>query len=131
MSCDISLYFERKINDKWQEIPIEGYLIPSDRNYEVFGFLAGVRGSNDGFFSDRGLPLDCSDNTFGIDTDFFSHTYAYLDEILNAPWKQYNLQDAYFYVFCRHILPRICSEDSIGLTDLQCREIRVVMSFRN
>lgn len=129
MSCDIHLHFERRIDGQWKEIPIDDCLMPTDRNYEVFGFLAGVRGSLNGVFSDRGLPLDCSDNTFGYSSDYFAHTYAYLDEILNAPWKRYNLENAYFYIFCRHVLPRLCSPDTIELNDLECRDVRVLMAF--
>jgi hypothetical protein len=131
MGCDIHLHFERKEKDGWKEIPIEDYLIPNDRNYVLFGFLASVRGSHDGLFDDRGIPDDCSDTFLRDNPDMFSHTYAYLDEILNAPWRRHNLQDTYFHIFCRDVLPRICTQDPSGLTGLEYRDVRVIMAFSN
>lgn len=131
MSTDIHLHFERKLDEKWQEIEIDDVLIPNDRHYELFGFLGSVRGSIDGVFSHRGVPDDSTANTLRDHPDFYSHSFAYLDEILNAPWQRYHLQDTYFYAFCRHVLPRLCAGDYTGLTDLECRDIRIIFAFSN
>ena len=139
MGCDIHLYFEKKNkNGQWEEIQIDERLIPDDRSYGTFAFLANVR-NYDEFkitpqFADRGIPDDTSlPETDGDDMYWLgdhSYTHAYLDEILNAPWGEAELEGCYFQVFCEYILPRICSFCVI-LSDEEKRNIRVIMGFDN
>ena len=132
MGCDIHLLFEMKnLDGKWEQIPIDERLIPSDRNYGVFGFLADVRTRNDieSQFAGRGIPPDSLFENVINTLDYHSHTFAYLDEILNAPWERYELNDSYFYIFCRYILPKLASEKYYELHPVKYRDVRVIMAF--
>ncbi len=139
MGCDIHLYIERKNKEgKWEEIKdIPETLIPDGRNYSVFAFLANVRNHGDTKikpqFEGRGFPDDTSipEN----DTDDFwigdhSFTYASLNEILNAPWEEFELKDSYFYVFFRYVLPRLCCPCGWCGKE-ECDKIRIIMGFDN
>jgi len=133
MGCDIHLHFEKK-NDqgKWEMIEVPYCLLPKDRDYSVFYFLAGVRYASDCVcepqFPLRGLP---EDSCALSNDDFFSDhstTYAYIDEILHAPWEKVGLHCRYFYVFCEYVLPRLINEWGYwGALDK--REVRVIMGF--
>lgn len=127
MGCDIHLYFERKNNEnKWEPIEIDERLFPDDRNYELFGLLAGVRGSCEGYFPSRGIPKDTSMNEDHYLGDH-SFTYAYLDELLNIDWGKWAYY-FYFQTFCENILPRLCSYCGT-LSKEEERSIRIVMGF--
>lgn len=130
MGCDIHLYFEQKKDGKWRRIEIDKLLVPDNRNYQLFGFLAGVRDYIiTPQFAERGIPEDTS-----MPCDFWigdhSYTYAYLDEILQAPWEQYELQDCYFYIFCAHVIHRLTSFCG-SLSIEEERNIRVIIGFDN
>jgi hypothetical protein len=140
MGCDIHLYIEKKVGDKWHPVEIDERLIPDERHYRLFGFLAGVRRDDDTItqFEDRGIPLDTSlpshakGDSENNESEHYigehSFTYAYLDEILLAPWGQNDLADSDFYVFCAYVLPRLC--DSCGyLTTSEKRNVRIIMGF--
>lgn len=85
MGCDIHIYAEKKINDKWEKIDIE---VPRDRNYWSFGIMANVRngygfagcelGDPLPYFEPRGLPEDTTikDN----DLDFGDKNYVWLGD---------------------------------------------------
>lgn len=62
MGCDIHLYFEKKNNEgQWKKIDIDERLLPTNRNYRLFGFLAGVRDNElEPQFEGRGWPDDTS-----------------------------------------------------------------------
>ncbi len=132
MGCDIHLYFEKKVNGKWEKIKVDERLQPDDRNYRLFGFLAGVRGTCfEPQFVGRGVPDDTS--LPGTDTrDYYlgdhSYTYAYLDELLKAPWKEAELEECYFNVFCQYVLPRLSGWCGF-LSDEEERNIRILMGF--
>lgn len=134
MGCDIHLYFEKKNEDNtWEAIEIDPRLIPDDRNYAVFGFLAGIRDDEvEPQFAGRGIPLDTSlpskkNGDFYIGD--FGFTYAYLDEILSAPWKENELDQCEFYAFCMHVLPKMVT--SLPLSIEEERNVRVIMGFDN
>ena len=59
MGTDIHPYLEIKHGDTWRYVGS----LERGRNYDFFSALSGVRGDgNDGYFySDGGLPDDCSD----------------------------------------------------------------------
>ena len=60
MGCDIHLYIESKtgLGDfGWESF---GGRIDVGRNYELFGLLAGVRGTREALVAPRGLPGDIS-----------------------------------------------------------------------
>jgi len=138
MGCDINLYFEQKNTEgKWEKIDVPERLIPDDRYYELFAFLAGVRNYDDfyitGQFLHRGIPIDASCPKEQTD-DFYlgdhSFTYAYLDEILKSPWEKVKLHECYFYAFCKHVLPRLSTPFyRESHTDEEERNIRVIMGF--
>lgn len=136
MGCDIHLHFEQK-NEQgtWTKIDIPKNLMPDNRNYCLFAFLADVRNSGDfePQFPERHIPDDSSISygdfldKRGADHEF---THAYLDEILNAPWKENNLEDCYFYIFCMYVLPRL-SSTYFFIPKQEQKNIRVVMGFDN
>lgn len=148
MGCDIHLYFERKVSDKWQKIEIDKRILPRDRNYTLFAFLANVRNYGEFIvtpqFAGRGIPDDtsfpCKDG-FPIETEEqwlgdHSFTYAYLDEILNAPWhiKEGDIVDClsncYFRTFHEQVLPKLVGTYG-WIYDEEKRNIRVIMGFDN
>ena len=56
MGCDIHMHVEIRYNGKW-----EHYAAPSiDRNYALFGVMAGVRGSGSPIVKPKGIPKDIS-----------------------------------------------------------------------
>lgn len=142
MGCDIHLYFEQKDKDgKWHEIDIDERLVPDGRDYRVFGFLSGVRNYDyNPLFENRGIPKDTSmppneiecDNNGdgGFSIGDHSFTFSYLDEILNAPWKENGLEDCYFYIFCDYILQRLFTPYEC-LPEEDLRNVRVIMGFDN
>lgn len=72
MGCDIHLYVEKKVKGNW--ICINPMIFShwgdyktrklgsvfDDRNYELFGFLAQVRGTNENGFEAKGFPVNAS-----------------------------------------------------------------------
>jgi hypothetical protein len=138
MGCDIHLYFEKKNKQGvWEKIEIDERILPDDRNYRLFSFLAGVRNYEEfkfqPQFANRDIPNDTS--LPGTDTDDIfmgdhSFTHAYLDEILRAPWGPPGLEDCYFIIFCEYVLPKLCSFCG-SLSKDDERNIRVIMGFDN
>lgn len=136
MGCDIHLHFEQKNKEgKWEEIEFDHRLEPDDRYYDVFCFLAGVRGNPEMIepqFKGRGIPEDSScEKFFCHDEDIHSCTHAYLDEILKAPWEHAGLDKCDFYIFCEYILPKLCTATGWGLNTEQERNVRVIIGFDN
>lgn len=146
MGSDIHLCFEKKTEKReWQPIVIPDYLIPDDRDYSVFYFLAAVRRAEatmcEPQFENRGIPDDSSirrvlnltkhnnlrysGSLSGADHSF---THAYLDEILRAPWEKVGLQHRWFYVFCDRVLPRLIGNYGTWGA-LEKRKVRVIMGF--
>ncbi|MHB1952354.1 MAG: hypothetical protein ACYCOU_01280 [Sulfobacillus sp.] len=81
MGCDIHVFLERRVHDRWvmvKELDGEGV---SERNYKRFAALAGVRGDGP---KPRGLPIDVSESTnlhaddWG--TDGHSHSWLPVSE---------------------------------------------------
>lgn len=76
MGCDIHAHVEIKINNTWHHYNKIGL----QRNYELFGKMAGVRGDAKPIAEPRGLPPDLSVVTkmeadrYGID----GHTHSWL-----------------------------------------------------
>ena len=59
MGCDIHAHFEIKVKNKWLH-----YDKPNlERNYQLFGKMAGVRGDEKPIVLPRGLPDNISDVT--------------------------------------------------------------------
>jgi hypothetical protein len=60
MGCDIHMYVEhasRSDEPYWR--PLGGRINPG-RNYELFGFMAGVRGAGPSVIHERGMPTDAA-----------------------------------------------------------------------
>ncbi len=113
MGCDIHVLIERRVNDKWERVPHrvpwrEQYdgadpstlLLPDafdNRNYDLFGVLAGVRNGtwgepNPPIAQPRGWPED-SAWPFNVDGDKaspwvgdHSHSWVTLRELEDYPW---------------------------------------------
>lgn len=89
MGCDIHLYLEKKVDNKeWAYIE-EGDV---GRDYDLFGFLAGVRGyKEEQHFERKGLPDDMSAevqkecNDYG--SDGHSHSWLTLKELHTVDWN--------------------------------------------
>lgn len=65
MGCDIHASIEvQRIRGSWRAVAI-----PDDmRNYELFGFLAGVRDDREPWVPLRGIPKDADCQTFQVTT---------------------------------------------------------------
>lgn len=129
MGCDIHLWFEQKNKlGTWDEMDIPENLIPDDRDYDVFAFLANVRGTSDygPICEGRGIPEDSSSPMKEHD-DYHSFTHVYLDEILNARWREEELDHRYFYIFFAYVLPRLMS--CCWINNQEARNIRIIMGF--
>lgn len=99
MGCDIHMYKETIVNGKWvfqgEKDYDDGYLyltpFYNDRNYEIFGLIAGVRRGGQAFDL-KGFPNDASNeirecfNQWGID----AHTPSYLT---HEDLKEFNKKD--------------------------------------
>lgn len=135
MGCDIHLSFEKKNKSgKWEKIDVQECLIPDDRCYILFSFLANVRTNPDcktnGQIADRGIPEDCLDKEYFQSEDIHSATHAYLDEILRLPWNEAELDQCYFYLFCKHIIPRLVNFHRTLSNDDE-KSIRIIIGFDN
>jgi len=80
MGCDIHLFLERKVGNKW--VMVKELDSPADnRNYARFSALAGVRGDGP---APKGLPLDISDSVkLHVDDwegDGHSHSWETIDK---------------------------------------------------
>ena len=126
MGCDIHAFTEVKRGGKWVEadlwctnpeyatadeeekkytnpmyVPYGTHICIDDRNYALFGVLAGVRGSGLPRISEpKGLPEDASPNVaedarrWGIDGH--SHSWLTLKELKEFNWDYYHNITAYF-----------------------------------
>lgn len=138
MGCDIHLYIERKVNGVWEPVRIDDRLLPDDRNYRLFGFLANVRGTG-GHFEGRGFPDDTSwkDLPDGVENRNWlgdhSFTYATLYELQNAPWEEDEQEEdgflnCYFCSFIFQVLPRLVCNCGF-CDDEEQKNIRILMGF--
>ena len=148
MGCDIHFYVEKKINNKWQCIDnilpnidfdendehcLDFYIesIYTNRNYFLFGILAGVRSYCEEPISEpKGLPDDVSDiikelsNNYGVDGH--SHSWLTLKEILDYDWDSVEKVcfEEYEYNYIndfKHVIKKLisCSID-VSLLDIRC-----------
>lgn len=105
MGCDIHLYIEKKKNGKW--VPAQGFMdtgnydntpdVPypdkqlSDRDYLLFGFLAGVRDTTNQHFKPKGFPKDASKEVKAVFNEWGDdgHTPSYLtlEELRSVDWE--------------------------------------------
>lgn len=130
MGTDIHLFIERKVKGVWERVEIPEELMPDDRDYGLFGVLAGIRSEEyEGLFRERGIPEDtCYKEELGFE-EYHSQTYAYVDEISRVDWDMFDDVGGYFGVFFEYVLPRLI--DCGYLTELEKRDIRVCMCFDN
>lgn len=133
MGCDIHLYIEKRNKEgKWEPIDIPASLMPDDRHYKLFSFLADVRTEGvwelAGQVSGRGIPEDCSISQDLLGDVGHNQTYAYLDEIIHLPWEAAGLADCYFYIFCEYILPRLIDDNNPDYHE-EKRNIRIIIWF--
>src|SRR5689334_7537807 len=98
MGCDIHTYREKFIDGKWvtadpweadeyedvdgrKAVPYKKAAF-HDRNYNLFGLLAGVRNELPQSLAPRGMPWDASEEVRKAcedwDSDGHSHSYLYL-----------------------------------------------------
>jgi hypothetical protein len=105
MGCDIHLYREKKIDgiwvsaDEWTDEYGEGLEVPyedqfSDRDYNLFGFLAGVRTESEFDLDPTGVPKDVCENIKNcfdrMEGDAHSASSLSLEEL---KWHWANLSD--------------------------------------
>lgn len=124
MGTDIHVIVEKKKNNvwDWEKVDIDDWLLPKDRNYELFGFLSGIRDSSfDNFMLDDRWPDDTSIEEYA---HWHNLGHSYLLEI-NRFWIwPESLKDCYFRIFCRHIIPRISE-----LENVDQRHIRILVAY--
>lgn len=132
MGTDIHLYIEKKdIDDQWEEVKIDERLMPDDRSYLLFYFLAGIRYSDfeiEAQFPARGIPYDSSALKDDLYLGEHSFTYAYLHELLALDWKKAGLENCYFLNFFKNILTRLIS-GYVDYSPEQHNNIRITMGF--
>lgn len=95
MGCDIHMITQIQSDNKWQYV-LEKPSFYDYRNYDVFAFLAQVRGDCENGFYPKGLPEDLEESRFEPDDeidgeifywvdfesiDYHSHSYLTLEEI--------------------------------------------------
>ena len=88
MGCDIHFAVEHKRKFGWEVVP---HITYSERNYEAFGILAGVRGDEFPPISPpKGEPNDLSEElrNDGVRGSDHSVTWLSLDEIVAYDWAQ-------------------------------------------
>ncbi len=98
MGCDIHAYSETKIDDKWEaneefsrnregehfDVDYDDRF-DTDRNYDFYGIIAGVKRPDVKRFEPKGFPKDSSSNIKGVydywDADAHTPSYLTLDEL--------------------------------------------------
>lgn len=124
-----------KIVARYKAEGLERCWIFSDRNYELFALLAGVRNYNDypPLFPCRGIPEDCSDEVKEErdywEGDAHSWTYFTLGDLNAAVWEQVvtktaMVQDCVWEEFCNNVeaaTPRSYCEAVYGASDYHSR----------
>jgi hypothetical protein len=108
MGTDIHLHVEKKVKGKW--VPAQGLLkdedgdpylplpdeLYSERNYLLFGFLAGVRFEEVQHFAVKGFPTDASPEITKIFEKWGpdAHTPSYLtfEELNSVDWDNYTIK---------------------------------------
>jgi len=146
MGCDIHFYAEKKDGDKWvsaDKWTVDPYdedpkyvnvtredSFYYDRNYLLFGILAGVRDRSVKPISEpRGLPQDVSPEVEArseyLGVDGHSHSWLTLAELYAYPWEEV-MGDAYGApkYFVSETLPRL---EKLG----ESENVRVVFFFDN
>lgn len=92
MGCDIHVFAERLIDNKWEiiksNIDYNDYQWSISRNYVLFGYLAGVRYPCYPISFPKGVPNDCSKEFKQISDDYSSdgHSHSFLSakELLDS-----------------------------------------------
>lgn len=132
MGCDIHLYVEKKNkNGKWKFVKDDSnvrefYDEYTNRNYSLFGILAGVREhDNAPISSPKGLPYDSSSDVDKFfkswDCDAHSTSYLTLRELFEYNWSK--VRNAHIFDFLR-IIPELMV---LGKPD----DVRIVFWFDN
>lgn len=90
MGCDIHIYLEKFVKGKWERYDHDSDIDPTERNYDVFAFLCGVRRiiceKNFNKIGDRGIPEDTS----YVENRFANHA--------NKKHFSYDANDGYAYL---------------------------------
>lgn len=101
MGCDIHCWAEVKVEGRWHAYN----QIQIDRDYGLFGAMAGVRRSEDRMFPTKGVPTDLS-FVVSLEVDRWSgdahnHSWLDLEEIVRLnqcfPAIGVKYQDEYFF----------------------------------
>jgi hypothetical protein len=130
MGADISMFAEVRGEDKqWRPVDVETGLpelkeIEIDRNYALFGALAGVRRPQGCVTipTPRGLPVNASwqvREEAGFDGH--SYSYLYLRELIAYDWGTQITDD-----FCMTVLPKLSKLMEAGYS---IDEIRILFWF--
>ena len=93
MGCDIHAHAERTFDERWDADLIfhSGGELDIERWYELFGYLAGVRGENDPIVLPKGFPVRVSEETKESyddwDSDAHTPTWITFKEMKKLPKK--------------------------------------------
>ena len=91
MGCDIHSHAEKRNGSQWKRLDVEAF---EDRNYALFGWLAGVRNYSvvPPIAADRGFPADASNaaaNDYdGWSGDAHSASWVSVAELLAVDYEQ-------------------------------------------
>jgi len=96
MGCDIHMFLEKKLRDSDPWVADEGHglhsgnreyvreISPVNRDYELFGLIAGVRSFKKSIYSVKGVPKDCDPRLMAhiayYGNDYHSATFLSLDQ---------------------------------------------------
>jgi hypothetical protein len=126
MGADIHIFIEHKENDKW--IWVNEFEMRIDRNYSLFGVLAGVRGEP---YDDRsdpvGVPEDCDPKLMNYlqSGEFHSDTYFTLTDLLNWDvWWDEKFQKVVANFYCSVVGYMLRFDDNPD-------NVRVIIAFDN
>jgi len=139
MGCDIHTYAERLVDNEWKlitDLPERDYrwdppAIYNGRNYELFGYLAGVRSNNYAAVKPRnGFPRNASTElktmylAWGADAHSACHYRLYeLIKFFNNISTKKVIHRSHFTAWLR------CLEEFEEISNLSNDDIRFVMWF--
>lgn len=138
MGCDIHLYIEKKIDGKW--VPAQGFMtrdfddrvpdVPyydrfTDRNYILFGALAGVREPDFQMFPVKGFPEDACPEVKAVydqwGCDAHTPSWLTLKELKEADWEKFKAPLT--KMFPKDLLKKFRETEKAGKPDYQILNI--------
>lgn len=119
MGCDIHMHVECKRRGEWV---LHSEDIYDCRNYELFGILAGVRGSSEPISYIKGLPSDVTDDVKSLYDSWEGGAHS-------ASWLTFNeIYNSRFY-YENASLQHISFDMRRAKREAQAEDVRIVFWF--